>query len=98
MAQIELNGITGCISKAMSSRYARASGGLREGCVRAAKVRNVPGAADAPSNACLAEDTSTKCTRCKAGALQSKSRRLRQLVVTEALSASKLLSLKTSTH
>ena len=26
----------------------------------------MPGAADAPSNACLAEDTSPKCTRCKA--------------------------------
>ena len=65
-AWVRSNGITGCVSKTKRSRYARASGGLRAGCVAAAKVRNVPGAADAPSNACLAEDTSPKCTRCKA--------------------------------
>ena len=69
---------------------------LRAGSVRAAKVDNVPGAADPPSNAPLAEDTSPKYTKCKAQvALLSKSswcsRRLRLLVVTEALSASELL-------
>ena len=59
-AWLRSNGITGCVSITMSSRYARASGGLRAGCVTAAKVRNVPRGADAPSNACLAGDTSPK--------------------------------------
>ena len=55
----------------MSSRYARASGGLRAGRVPAVKVRNVPRGADVPSNACLAKDTSPTCTGCKALAASS---------------------------
>ena len=90
-AWLSSNGITGCVSNTITYRYARASGGLRAGCVTAA-----------PQCARSSRRTLQCLSGCGhlaqmhqmlgPGALLSKSSRrswrLRPLVVTEALSAS----------